>query len=454
MRLWHRRLASGSVTVAPAATRSSLRSAVVGNRETLYHALVLIVVDEDIADAARVFGPLGTVRLVRGRGLSAAAVADADALVVRSVTRVDAALLAGSPVRFVGTATSGTDHIDTAWLAESGIAFADAAGCNSVTVAEYVCTALFLLARRLGFDPCCKTLGVIGVGRIGSIVARWAEALGMRVLRCDPPLQREEKRDRYDLPPSGPQASVHKSYLSPFSALAAEADIVTLHVPLTRDSPDATHGMVDAAWLGSLKKTAILINTSRGEVVREEALLAAMEAGRVGPVVLDVWCHDPDINRALASRAALATPHVAGYSAESKRRAALMIAEALARLTPPPGHAAASLQAAAGEVAADSGDLSLCPDGPIDITVTPHDPPWAAVAEVLSRACKIESADAELREACAAQAAARRFDEIRRRFSERREFPAHHVTGRTPSPPILAALRVLGFGAGRVLGAP
>jgi erythronate-4-phosphate dehydrogenase len=379
-----------------------------------------IVVDEEIADAQRVFSRLGEVRLVRGRRMAAADVAEADALVVRSVTRVDAALLSGSRVRFVGTATSGTDHVDTAWLAANGIVLADAAGCNSVTVAEYVLTAILILARRLGFDPSSKTLGVVGVGRIGSIVASWAEAAGMRVLKCDPPLQRRNAGGYIDFP-----------------QLAAEADIVTLHVPLTRQGPDATGGMVDADWLGMLKEGAILLNTSRGEVVGEGALLAAMESGRVGPVVLDVWCHEPDIDRGLALGAALATPHVAGYSVESKRRAAWMIAEALARLDPRSSPAATGNGAGFCEAGAA--------DAVIDMAVSVHGPWWIAAGEAVSQACRIEPTDAELRAMMRSGAGARSFDEIRRRFSVRRELSAYRLAGLRAPNRCVSWLRAVGF---------
>jgi len=399
---------------------------------------MLIVVDEEIADARTIFGRFGEVRLAAGRGLAAADVADADALIVRSVTRVDASLLAGSRVRFVGTATSGADHIDTAWLAASGITFADAAGCNSVAVAEYVFTAIFVLARRLGFDPRCRTLGIVGVGRIGSIVARWGEALGMRVLKCDPPLRRQAPTGRCD-------------YVD-LPRLAAEADIVTLHVPLTRHASDATCGMVDEAWLGLLRDNAVLINTSRGEVVHEDALLAAIESRRIGPVVLDVWCREPDINGGLASRATLATPHIAGYSVESRRRAVRMIADALGRFASqcPPNRAGFREAGVGPEREALQHRAGFCEAGaahePIATAVSVQEPWWIAAAEIMATACNIESADLDLRTALRSQRAARGFDDIRRRFSARQEWGAYRLVQPVAPPAAASFLRAVGFG--------
>lgn len=373
---------------------------------------MLIVVDEEIAGAREAFGRLGEVRLVAGRKLAGGDVAQADALIVRSVTRVDAALLAGSRVRFVGTVTSGADHVDTDYLAASGIAFASAAGCNAVAVAEYVLAAILLLAERRGFDPSTKTLGVIGVGRIGSIVARWGQALGMRVLRCDPPLQRRQAGGEYvDL-----------------AALAAASDLVTLHVPLTRQGPDRTAGMVNAEWLSTLKAGAVLINTSRGEVVLEGDLLAAIRSGRVAAAVLDVWCNEPDISFDLVDAVDLATPHVAGYSVEARQRGVRMIRNSLAEFM---GRQCVTPSSEAVAVT--------------DITASPGGPYYRTATQAALAACPLAALDAELRRSVQAESSARAFDLIRRRASARREFSAFRILGASADQHARRLLLEVGF---------
>ncbi len=269
---------------------------------------MVILIDEAVWGAPQAFADLGEARTFVGRSVGPRDIEGADALVVRSVTRVDETLLANSKVRFVGTASSGTDHVDLDLLASRGIAFAAAEGCNARTVAEYVLAALLHLADRNGFDLRRKTLGVVGVGRIGSIVREWGRLLGMRVLGCDPPL-----------------ASRGVVGLDPFEQLAGESDFVTLHVPLTVKGEDATAGMVNRQWLGALNPRSILINTSRGEVVNEEDLARSLESGRLAGAVLDVWRNEPRVNAELAKLATLATPHIAGQSVEARKRAAVTI---------------------------------------------------------------------------------------------------------------------------------
>ncbi|HVP13589.1 MAG TPA: 4-phosphoerythronate dehydrogenase [Phycisphaerae bacterium] len=392
---------------------------------------MLIFVDEDIPGGRETFSRLGRVATFSGRAIRSAAFADADALVVRSVTRVDAALLAGSRVRFVGTVTTGMDHLDTSWLLSRGITVASAAGCNSVPVAEYVLAALLALARRRQFDLGARVLGVIGVGRIGSIIARWAQALGMQVLRCDPPLQRLHAA-------ASPQPSSSPVDYVPFEHLAGAADIVTLHVPLTHEGADRTCGMVDTKWLAALKTGAILINTSRGDVVREDHLLASIDAGRLAAVVLDVWRNEPAIDPELVRRVDIATPHVAGYSVESRQRAVTMIFDALARFA-----------AGAGSLPADRRQPSdLRPLGMhgggnaiSDITVAAGGPWRLAVTDVVLRACDIEAVDVRLRGAAGIAA----FDEIRRACAGRREFGAHRPVGLAAAHPARRFLHEVGF---------
>ncbi len=257
-----------------------------------------IVADPNIPFVTEAFGGLGEVVTVPGRQLAATDIRDAEMLLVRSVTTVDRQLLEASPVRFVATATIGTDHIDRAYLAAHGIGFASAAGSNANSVAEYVVAALLVLGQRYRFRLRDRTLGVVGVGNVGRRVVRYAEALGMRVLVNDPPRQRAEGG---------------RHWLS-LEHLLAEADIVSLHVPLTHNGPDATYHLLATDQLDGFQ----LVNTARGAVVDNPALLAASRAGRVPAAVLDVWEHEPRINRELLERVDIATPHIAGYSFDGK----------------------------------------------------------------------------------------------------------------------------------------
>ena len=365
------------------------------------------MVDAVIPDAAALFGRLGSVRTFDGRALDGAELANADVLVVRSVTRVDERLLGDSSVRFVGTATSGVDHVDVGWLRRRGIEFAASEGCNSRPVAEYVLTAILLLARRRGFDPRRQTLGVVGVGRIGSLVAEWAEALGMVVLRYDPPLQREHGGDEW----------VDRE------ELLARSDIVTLHVPLTGEGPNATEGMVERAWLSSMRSDAVLINTSRGEVVDERVLSAALEDKAVGGAILDVWRNEPVVDARLAALVDIATPHVAGYSVEAKRRGAAMV------------YGAAGRWMGAGIDTDIENDVRrfLAADAPEVVrrvgrpTQAGKSSSMGGLPEVLSRSFDVAAIDGAFRSALISGGSGEAFDALRASISTRREFGAFEV---------------------------
>ena len=251
------------------------------------------VVDENIPFAREAFSHLGSVTLLPGRGITRETLRKAHALIVRSVTKVDAALLDDTNVQFVGTATTGVEHIDREYLAARDIGFAAALGCNANAVAEYVLTALLVTAHAKGLNLDGKTLGIIGAGRIGSIVAAKAPALGMQTLLHDPPLARSTGERRY-LP----------------LAETLQADFITLHVPLTYDGPDATFHLIGADELAHMTPSAILINTARGEVVDNTALLETLTKGTIGGAVLDVWEEEPSIDWDLLDRVTLGTaPH-------------------------------------------------------------------------------------------------------------------------------------------------
>lgn len=232
------------------------------------------------------------------------AVRDATALIIRTRTRCDAALLEGSGVRLVVTATIGTDHIDLQWCADNGIKVRNAAGCNAPGVAQYVWSALL----RHGFTIPGSTIGVVGAGNVGSIVAEWGKRLGARVLVCDPPRQRAGHADH--------------DYVS-LREVLSESDAVTIHTPLTNEGLDPTYHLVGEEELDAMRHGAILINTSRGPVVDNEAWSRHIAAGK-GRAIVDVWEGEPAISRRLLAGAMIATPHIAGYSFEGKQRATRM----------------------------------------------------------------------------------------------------------------------------------
>lgn len=239
--------------------------------------------------------------------IDAAAVADADALVVRTRTRCDAALLEGSDVKFIATATIGTDHIDSDYCRLHNIAVANAPGCNAPAVAQWVWRSILALSPELKG----LTIGVVGVGHVGSIVARWGDGLGLNVLRCDPPRQQRE----------GPEGFVA------LNEIAEKADIITFHTPLD----ETTRHLADSEFFDSLGRRPLIINAARGPVTDTGALIGALNDGRVRAAAIDCWEGEPAIDRRLLETAYIATPHIAGYSAEGKLRATLMAVEALRR---------------------------------------------------------------------------------------------------------------------------
>lgn len=276
---------------------------------------VKIIIDDKIPFIRGAFEPYAEVVYLPGSAVGPSDVRDADAVVTRTRTICNGALLSGSAVKIVASATIGYDHIDTAWCESAGIEWTNAPGCNSGSVCQYICSVLVCLAQRYGLDLGGLTLGVVGVGNVGSKVAAAARALGMRVLLNDPPRARRE----------GPEAFVS------LDEIQSRADIITLHVPLTDDGPDATRHLFDAERIAALGKDCILINSSRGPVVDNKALKAALGAGALKAAVLDVWEGEPDIDLELLGLLDIATPHIAGYSADGKAGGTTASVRAVAR---------------------------------------------------------------------------------------------------------------------------
>lgn len=264
-----------------------------------------IVMDEKIPYLAASLTQMGyNVVAKAGDDISAADVKDAGALFVRTRTLCNAALLDGSAVRFIGTATIGYDHIDDAYCRSRGIFWTSAPACNAGGVLQYVQSAIYLWCRKRNCTPKELTIGVVGVGAIGSRVAAWAQSVGMRVLLNDPPRE----------------AAGEKGFVSP-KQIAAECDVITLHPTLTRDGDYPSYHLADEKFFDSLQRTPLFINASRGPVTDNAALLSAYKKGKVADIVLDVWEGEPHINRELLDASFIATPHIAGYSAEGKLNA-------------------------------------------------------------------------------------------------------------------------------------
>jgi erythronate-4-phosphate dehydrogenase len=270
-----------------------------------------IVADENIPYVQQCFSSIGDVRALSGREMGREAVAEADVLLVRSITRVNADLLAGSRVRFVGTATIGVDHIDVDFLKGSNIGFASAPGSNANSAAEYVIAALLEIAHDHQIQWQGASIGIIGVGNVGSRVAKKCTALGMKTRLNDPPLQRQTGNQKY--------LGVEELF---------DCDFITLHTPLTFQGPDKTFHLADHRFFQSLKPGCVFVNASRGAVVDSNALKAAIRAKKLKAVVLDVWENEPKIDIELLEMVDIGTPHIAGYSLDGKVGGMIMIYKA------------------------------------------------------------------------------------------------------------------------------
>lgn len=273
-----------------------------------------IICDNKIPFLRGALEPYAEVVYLPGADTTAETVKDADALVTRTRTRCNASLLEGSKVKVIATATIGFDHIDTEWCESHGIVWRNAPGCNSWSVKQYIASALVTLARKHGFRFEDITLGVVGVGNVGSKVAEVAGLLGMKVLLNDPPRQRAEGDEKF----------------VSLDEIVRHSDIITVHVPLQKGGPDATWHLFDTERIAQMNKNQVLINSSRGPVVDNKALKTALEAGTIKGAVLDVWEGEPDLDPELVNLLEFCTPHIAGYSADGKANGTTMSIHVLA----------------------------------------------------------------------------------------------------------------------------
>ena len=350
------------------------------------------------------FGHLGCIQYLPGRQISAADVADADLLLVRSVTRVDRALLEGSSVAFVGSATIGTDHVDQTYLAEQGIRFAHAPGCNANAVVQYDLSVL----SRLQPDWQSSSVGIVGCGNVGVRLYRTLKSLGVKCSVYDPFLSVEDIPNLVD-----------------FQSLLA-TDVICVHTPLTTDGPFPTKHMFNAEVLAALGENTLLINAGRGAVIDNAALLQRFKGGSGLRVALDVWEPEPHINLELLEHVLLATPHIAGYSREGKVRGTEMLAEDYCQWR----HRAAVEQT----LGVDSHRASVRGE---------------SLSQIILAAYDVADDDRRMRQAMATVLAssqpdsvAERFDRLRKDYPQRHEFT--HFSAEVPSA-ISDQTKLLGF---------
>ena len=275
--------------------------------------MIKIVADDKIPYLQGALEPFAEVFYVPGKNITNAVLKDADALIIRTRTQCNKELLEGTKVRFIATATIGFDHIDRAHCAQNNIKWTNAPGCNSGSVMQYIASALVKLSHKYGFQFSEKSIGIIGYGNVGSKVARLASELGFKVLVNDPPLQR---------------AGILPQSVS-IDEIKKKVDILSFHVPLIKEGIDKTLHLVDAEFLKSTKPTAILINTSRGDVIDNKALNQALKLKKIKGAVLDVWENEPDIDSELLDLLDFGTPHIAGYSADGKANGTAMSVQAV-----------------------------------------------------------------------------------------------------------------------------
>jgi len=378
---------------------------------------VKIIADENIPFIKDCFSSIGQVTLSSGRDINADLASDADVLLVRSITKIDQSLLEKSRVKFVATATIGTEHIDTKYLRESGIGFAYAPGSNANSVAEYVIAALLALAKKHKFELDGKSIGIIGVGNVGSKVAQKAAALGMNVLLNDPPLQRQSGSEKY-LP-------LHRLF---------DCDFISLHTPLTFEGQDKTFHLADDGFFSSLKDGAFFINTARGGCCDTQALKGALRSKHLGGAVIDVWEDEPNIDAELILKADLATPHIAGYSFDGKVAGVSMIYNA-------------TCEHFGIEPKYKAGDFLPAPELALITIDETADNEQTIIHDTVQQLYTINRDDFNTREILIVPPDERGqfFDDLRKNYPVRREFANTKLTFNDPACRLAEKLNALGF---------
>ncbi|VVO03487.1 4-phosphoerythronate dehydrogenase PdxB [Pseudomonas fluorescens] len=376
---------------------------------------MLIVADENIPLLDAFFEGFGEIRRVPGRSIDRATVEQADVLLVRSVTNVNRALLDGSKVRFVGTCTIGTDHMDLDYFQRAGITWSSAPGCNARGVVDYVLGSLLTLAEIEGADLTQRTYGVVGAGEVGGRLVKVLQGLGWKVLVCDPPRQAAEGGDYVSL-----------------EQIIEQCDVISLHTPLKKHGAQSTWHLFDKTRLNQLKPGTWLINASRGPVVDNAALRQVLLQREDLQAVLDVWEGEPEVDVALAELCVLATPHIAGYSLDGKQRGTAQIYQAYCRFLGQPEQVSLS-------------DLLPAP-WLSQVTLNGHSDPAWALAMVCRGVYDPRRDDADFRRSLVGNVSEQRaaFDALRKHYPLRREIDGLQVRVEGDSPELSKMVAALG----------
>jgi len=369
-----------------------------------------IIIDDKIPYIHGALEPYAEVVYLPGSKTTAEVVRDADALITRTRTNCNESLLSGSSVKIIATATIGYDHIDTDYCDKAGIKWVNAPGCNAKSVEQYIASVLMVMAAKMEWNLAGKTIGVVGVGNVGSKVAKIAEIFGMRVLLNDPPRARAEGS---------------KGFVG-LDKILEESDIITLHVPLNPEGEDATFHLANEKLFAGMIRKPIFINSCRGEVVKTEALKEAILSGQVSGAVVDCWENEPDLDLELLALVDLATPHIAGYSRDGKAKGTEMSVQAVSRHLGLPSKnwkASGVEKPAFSEILIDGSNKST----------------QKILSEAILATYDIREDDSRLRESIAT------FENQRGDYPVRREFPAYTIAGKFSNPKIIDKLRRLGF---------
>ncbi|MBU6961229.1 4-phosphoerythronate dehydrogenase PdxB [Pseudomonas sp. CVAP len=376
---------------------------------------MLIVADENIPLLDAFFEGFGEIRRVPGRSIDRATVEAADVLLVRSVTNVDRDLLEGSNVRFVGTCTIGTDHLDLDYFQQAGITWSSAPGCNARGVVDYVLGSLLTLAEIEGVELAERTYGVVGAGEVGGRLVKVLQGLGWKVLVCDPPRQAAEGGEFVSL-----------------EQIIGQCDVISLHTPLSNNAEHSTWHLFDQNRLNQLKPGAWLINASRGPVVDNTALREVLLAREDLQAVLDVWEGEPSVDIGLAELCVIATPHIAGYSLDGKQRGTAQIYQAFCQFLGQPAQVSLDELLPAPWLAQVHLNASC-------------DPAWA-LAMVCRGVYDPRRDDADFRRSLVVSGAEQRtaFDLLRKHYPERREIDGLKVRIEGESPALRQMVAALG----------
>ncbi len=369
-----------------------------------------IIIDDKIPYIRGAFEPFAEVIYLPGKRTTPDIVKDADVIVTRTRTRCTRDLLEGSKVKFIATATIGYDHIDTGYCRQAGIEWTNAPGCNAESVNQYIASALFSwsLKKRTPLEGKC--IGIVGVGHVGSKVAKLCEIIGMKVLLNDPPRERTEGPD---------------SFVS-LNEIREKADIITFHVPLNMKGEDATYHLVNEQFIRELKKKSLLINSCRGEVFDSESVLKSMKSEEIAGLIADCWENEPDINPELLSRADYGTPHIAGYSKDGKANGTRMSVQAISRFFN------------LGIDHWEPENVELPESTTIEIDGNQRRE-YSILAEAVLSTYTIENDDEALRND------PRLFEKLRGDYPVRREFATYTIKARNMTKETLTKLRNMGF---------